>query len=247
MTRKVKGSKQYRMKVVPHRPIIHGVFSVLGVTLLVLSTSAGAFFAGQYQLSKNLDEKSRAHARTLDEVERLRAEIEALRVRAATAEQSVAIGEQASESVRGELVAKENQIAELRQEISFYRGIMAPSEGSDGVSIGRFSISEAGDGRYQYKLLVQQSAASHEVVTGEVQFTVVGQVAGESRRYALADLSPQVESKSIPLRFKYFQNIEGELQLPEGFVPEGVELSLKSSKRNGFNIDQRYGWLVQQS
>ncbi|MCQ3828051.1 hypothetical protein HXX02_01190 [Microbulbifer elongatus] len=246
MARKVKGSKQYRMKVVPHRPI-HGVFSALGVSLLVLSTSAGAFFAGQYQLSKSLDEKTRAHARVLDEVDRLRAENETLRVRATTAEQSVAIGEQASESVRAELVAKDNQIAELRQEISFYRGIMAPSEGSDGVSIGRFSISESGDRRYQFKLLVQQSAARHQLVTGAVRFTIVGQSGGEARRYALADLSPQVESESIPLRFKYFQNIEGELQLPEGFVPEGVELSLKSSKRKGFSIDQRYGWLVQQS
>ncbi|AQQ68912.1 hypothetical protein Mag101_15705 [Microbulbifer agarilyticus] len=247
MARKVKGSKQYRMKVVPHRPILHGVFSALGVSLLVLSTSAGAFFAGQYQISKSLDEKSRAHARALDEVDRLRAQIETLRIRATTAEQSVTIGEQASESVRSELVSKDNQIAELRQEIAFYRGIMAPAEGSEGVSIGRFSISEAGDGRYQYKLLVQQSAARHQVVTGAVRFTIVGQADGEARRYALADLSQQVESESIPLRFKYFQNIEGELQLPEGFVPEGVELSLKSSKRKGFNIDQRYGWLVQQS
>ncbi|MCA0900469.1 MULTISPECIES: DUF6776 family protein [Microbulbifer] len=247
MARKVKGSKQYRMKVVPHRPILHGVFSVLGVSLLVLSTSAGAFFAGQYQISKSLDEKSRAHARALDEVDHLRAQIETLRIRATTAEQSVTIGEQASESVRSELVSKDSQIAELRQEIAFYRGIMAPAEGSEGVSIGRFSISEAGDRRYQYKLLVQQSAARHQVVTGAVRFTIVGQTDGEARRYALADLSQQVESESIPLRFKYFQNIEGELQLPEGFVPEGVELSLKSSKRKGFNIDQRYGWLVQQS
>ncbi|WGL14987.1 hypothetical protein PVT68_09360 [Microbulbifer bruguierae] len=246
MAHKVKGSKQYRMKVVAHRPI-HGIFSVLGVTLLVLSTSAGAFFAGQYQLSKSLDEKSRAHAKSLSEVVRLNAEIESLRVRTATAEQSVAIGEQASESVRAELVAKDDLIAELRQEISFYRGIMAPDEGSDGVSIGRFSISEAGERRYQYKLLVQQSAARHQVVTGAVNFTIVGQVDGESRRYALSDLSQQVESESIPLRFKYFQNIEGELQLPEGFVPEGVELTLKSSKRNGFSIEQRYGWLVQQT
>lgn len=244
--KKVKGSKQYRMKVVRHRPI-HGVFSVLGVTLLVLSTSAGAFFAGQHQLSKSLDEKTREHTKALGEVDRLRTEIESLRVRAATAEQSVAIGDHASKSVRGELISKQNQIAELRKEISFYRGIMAPSEGNAGVSVGRFSISEAGERRYQYKLLVQQSAARHQVVTGAVQFTVVGQVDGEPRSYALADLSLSVESESIPLRFKYFQNIEGELQLPEGFVPEGVELSLKSSKRNGFSFDQRYGWLVQQS
>lgn len=247
MARKVKGSKQYRMKVVPHRPF-SGVLSILGTALLVLSTSAGAYFAGQHQLRKGLDQKTRQYEQTLAKLDKLNAEVETLRVRAASAEQSVAINEQASESVRAELVAKDSQIAELKQEISFYRGIMAPDEGSDGVSIGRFSISEAGEaGRYQYKLLVQQSAARHQVVTGAVRFTIFGQLNGAERRYALADLSKQVESESIPLRFKYFQNIEGELQLPEGFVPEGVELSLKSSRRKGFNIDQRYGWLVQKT
>ena len=247
MARKVKGSKQYRMKVVPHRPFF-GAFSLLGVTMLVLSTTAGAYYAGQYQLRKELDQETRDHERALGNLDKLRAEIEALRVRAASAEQSVSINEQASESVRAELVAKDSQIAELKQEISFYRGIMAPDEGSDGVSIGRFSISEAANsGRYQYKLLVQQSAARHQVVTGAVRFTIYGQLNGVETRYALADLSEQVESESIPLRFKYFQNIEGELQLPEGFEPEGVELSLKSSKRKGFNIDQRYGWLVQKT
>lgn len=247
MVRKVKGSKQYRMKVVPHRPFF-GAFSLLGVTMLVLSTTAGAYYAGQYQLRKELDQETRDHERALGNLDKLRAEIEALRVRAASAEQSVSINEQASESVRAELVAKDSQIAELKQEISFYRGIMAPDEGSDGVSIGRFSISEAANsGRYQYKLLVQQSAARHQVVTGAVRFTIYGQLNGVETRYALADLSEQVESESIPLRFKYFQNIEGELQLPEGFEPEGVELSLKSSKRKGFNIDQRYGWLVQKT
>ena len=235
------------MKVVPHRPFF-GPLSIMGVALLVLSTSAGAYFAGQHQLRKTLDQTSREHEKVLVELEKVRSENESLRIRAATAEQSVTIGEQASESVRGELVEKENQIAELKQEISFYRGIMAPSEGSEGVSIGRFSISEAGDSRrYQYKLLVQQSSARHDVVTGAARFTIFGQVDGEVRRYALADLSEQVDSESIPLRFKYFQNIEGELQLPEGFEPEGVELSLKSSKRKGFNIDQRYGWLVQKT
>ncbi|WP_237068617.1 DUF6776 family protein [Microbulbifer guangxiensis] len=246
MARKVKGSKQYRMKVVPHRPF-SGALSVLGVALLVLATSAAAYFAGQHHLRSNLDRKTLAHERALKELDRLKKENESLRLRATTAEQSLAIGEQASEKVRTELVEKESRIAELKQEISFYRGLMAPADGSDGVSIGRFSISEMADGRYQYKLLVQQSATRHNVVTGQATFTVVGSQDGQPKRYPLSALSPQVDSESIPLRFKYFQNIEGELKLPEGFEPEGVELSLKSGGRGGFNIEQRYGWLVQKS
>lgn len=245
--KKVKGSKQYRMKVVPHRPF-SGVFSSLGIALLVLAASAAGYFAGQYHLRGNLDKKTVAHERDLQQLDQLISENEALRLRAATAEQSVAIGEQANEKVRAELVERASRIAELKQEISFYRGLMAPADGSDGVSVGRFSISQTADTRlYQYKLLVQQSATRHTVVKGHATFTVVGRQDGQPKRYPLSDLSPQVESESIPLRFKYFQNIEGELQLPQGFEPEGVELSLKSSGRRGFNIEQRYGWLIQKS
>lgn len=247
MARKVKGSKQYRMKVVPHRPF-SGVLSIAGAALLVLVTSASAYYAGQYHLSRSLDQKSSAHERALQQLDELKEENEALRLRVATAEQSLTIGEQANDKVRAELVEKENHIAELKQEISFYRGLMAPADGSEGVSIGRFSISQTSDARrYQYKLLVQQSATRHNLVKGHASFTVVGSQDGQPRRYPLSALSQQVDSEKILLRFKYFQNIEGELQLPRGFEPEGVELSLKSSGRKGFNIEQRYGWLVQKS
>lgn len=247
MARKVKGSKQYRMKVVPHRPFF-GVFSVLGGLLLVLATSSAAYFAGQHRISLGLDRKTLAHEQALEQLEKLREENETLRLRVATAEQSVTIGEQASEKIHASLVERETRIAELQQEISFYRGLMAPADGSEGVSIGRFSITETGDSRrYQYKLLVQQSSARHNQVNGRVVFTIVGSEDGEPRSYPLSALSGQVEGEYIPLRFKYFQNIEGELQLPEGFEPQGVELSLKSSGRNGFNIEQRYGWLVQKT
>ncbi|MCO1333426.1 hypothetical protein MO867_03640 [Microbulbifer sp. OS29] len=247
MVLKVKNSKQYRMKVVPHRPF-SGVIAVVGVAFLVLAASAGSYFAGQYQLRQNLDKKTLEYTRVLDRLTGLESENESLRVRVATAEQSLTIGEQASESVRAELVQKESQIAELKQEISFYRGVMAPADDGEGVSIGRFILSQTADPRnYQYKLQVQQSAARRNVVKGSATFTVVGREGGEPKSYPLRDLSEQVDSESILLRFKYFQNIEGELRLPEGFVPEGVELSLKSSERKGFNIEQRYGWLVQES
>jgi len=247
MARKVKGSKQYRMKVVPHRPF-SGTLSIVGTALLVLTTSAAAYYAGQYHLRSSLNHKTREYAEAEKQLDKLRGENEALRLRATTAEQSLTIGEQAGEKVRAELVAKDNHIAELKQEISFYRGLMAPADGSDGVSIGRFSISQTTDvRRFQFKLLVQQSAARHNVVTGNATFTVVGSQDGQPKRYPLSALSAQVDSESIPLRFKYFQNIEGELQLPQGFEPEGVELSLKSGGRKGFNIEQRYGWLVQKS
>ncbi len=242
-----KNRTPHRMKVVPHRPYL-GFFLLLGVVLLLLVSTSATYFAGRYQLAKRMEEKTRAFQQTEAQLVQLKDENNTLRLRLAAAEQSVTIGEHVGESVREELVQKESEIAELRQKVSFYRGIMAPEDGSGGVSISNFSIFEtSGARRYQYKLLVQQSAVRHQLVTGTVNFTVVGKVGGQAQRYTLNDLSSEGNSPLIPLRFKYFQNIEGELQLPEGFEPEGVELSLKSNRRKGFSIDQRYGWLIQKT
>lgn len=245
--KKVKGSKQYRMKVVPHRPVF-GLMSVAGIAGLLLVATWSAYYAGQYQERNRSEEQARQLNQLRSQFLNTSTENERLRVELASAEQSALIEQKASEQVRAELVLEQSRIAELREEIAFYRGLMAPAAAEQGVSVGDLTISPtAAERRYQYKLVVQQLAANHQIVTGYVSMKVVGSENGGEASYPLHVLSGDVEAERIGLRFKYFQNIEGELQLPEGFTPERIELSLRSGGRSGANVDKRYAWLVQES
>lgn len=75
---------------------------------------------------------------------------------------------------------------------------------------------------------------------------LVGRQAGERVVLPLKDVSNDIEATNIKLGFKYFQNIEGDLVLPDGFEPERIELEARSSQPSVTKIEKRYGWLVQE-
>ena len=126
---------------------------------------------------------------------------------------------------------------------------MSPTENKRGLTIGSLDVIATGTPRhYQYKLVIQQLASNHSHLRGHMLFTVVGREAnGQVNSYALKDLSTEVSDEQIRLGFRYFQNVAGEIVLPEGFVPERVELMAKSSGRDAVEVEKKFGWLVQQS
>ena len=47
---------------------------------------------------------------------------------------------------------------------------------------------------------------------------------------------------AIRLRFKYFQNVEGEIVVPDGFVPEKIEISAVAEAPVAKRVDQEFEW-----
>jgi len=50
------------------------------------------------------------------------------------------------------------------------------------------------------------------------------------------------KAEAIKFRFRYFQNIIGELQLPEGFVPREVMVVAQSSGLNAQRLEKTFDW-----
>ncbi|MEJ2444524.1 MAG: hypothetical protein P8Y42_13885 [Exilibacterium sp.] len=243
----VKGSKQYAVKVVRYHPHVTMLVRGIGVALVV-GAVVGSYYMGSFK-SKGLQDKAVA------ERERLRQELIAKKQESETLRQEVAnlrlgaeVDHKASEDVRNEVIALKAKIAELEGDISFYRGLMTPTDNKRGLTIGSLNVISTGvPRRYGYKLVVQQLAANHKLLQGSLQFNVVGRQGDVVRSIALKDLSEQVKEEDIKLRFKYFQNVEGELVLPPGFEPERIELLAKSTGRNAATVEKKFGWLVQES
>ena len=85
-------------------------------------------------------------------------------------------------------------------------------------------------------------ATQHSVISGELNITLVGRRGGELERLGLYQVSDAVDSEDIKLRFKYFQNVEGELILPEGFTPERIELVARSTGKNAAEANKTFNW-----
>jgi hypothetical protein len=77
---------------------------------------------------------------------------------------------------------------------------------------------------------------------GHVNVTLAGRQGGQQRRVALREISPEQDEDNIRLRFKYFQNVEGELVIPDGFVPERIEISAIAETPVAKRVDQAFEW-----
>lgn len=240
----VKGTKVRHYKVVEYRPRLR-VWLAMGLLAVFVAGVQGAFWvgfqrgmAGQELAHKDLSavrlELDAARASEL----KLRQDYEAARLGAE-------VDQQALESVRQELLEQKTQMAELEEENQFYRNLMAPSGNARGLNIGTLELSETETPRhFRFKIVMQQLATDHTVLKGTLNVNIVGRENGEIRVVPLSDLSKDVPSANIKLRYKYFQNIEGVLVLPDVFEPERIELVARSSGKKSTTVEKRFGWLV---
>ena len=124
---------------------------------------------------------------------------------------------------------------------------MAPGEAEEGLSVRGIDLIEGVEsGRYQFRILVQQSARKHELLTGSLRVELQGLRNGEPASHELSSLSAQVPKPDIRLRFKYFQAIDGELDLPVGFVPRKMIAYAKSAKPRKVEVRKEFPWSVQE-
>ena len=97
-------------------------------------------------------------------------------------------------------------------------------------------------GTYLFRIVVQQEARKHELLEGRLQVTLAGQLGGEQVEYPLGQLSDEVEGDSLPLKFRYFQAVEGTITLPEGFEPELVTVVASTSEPHKLEVSKQYSW-----
>ncbi|HFC53063.1 MAG TPA: hypothetical protein ENJ43_01365 [Gammaproteobacteria bacterium] len=175
----------------------------------------------------------------------LEKELNRLREENSNLEQSSRIESQAYAQVRAHLARLQDEILELKQELAFYRSIVSPEDKRRGLQIQRFTLNRSSVERlWRYRLVLTRVLNNGAPARGTVDLTVEGEEAGSGngKQLALSSISvPRI--RRLGYNFKYFQNIEGELEIPEGFVPERVVLVLNpGGKGNQTRIRKVFDW-----
>ena len=207
---------------------------------------AGGFIAGSFGGLPAGLESVRENRQLRQQIIDMASELEELRQVKSDSETRREIDRAALELVRQELATQQETIAELEKGIHFYRSLMAPDEQADGLSVRSIDIAPGQEGKHPFRILVQQSARKHDLLTGTLQVKVSGTLNGEPVSYNLSDISEQVPQADIRLRFKYFQAIDGLLELPQGFEPEVLSASARSVKPRRSVVEKEFPWSVQE-
>ena len=242
----VKGSKQKKMVVVPYRPGRRIFFA--GVMVLGVGGSAFAgFLYGYYKtvLSQEIDQFG---------VQLLEREISSLQVENAELsrqltmlDRSSVMDQRATEEVQTIVRDLREREAQLEQDIVYYRQVVSEETEDTGLVVGQIDIRATREvGRFRYKVVMrQQDADGDTFLIGHVNVNLVGIMDDEQVILALRDISEEQDQLDVRLRFKYFQNIEGEMVLPDGFEPDRVQIAAVATEPVGKSINHNFSWVVE--
>ncbi len=245
---RVKGSKE-RFYQVSHRDPRRWYLLSAALVAIVLATGVTSGWVGYLLGAESRSPPSPEVMNSERDLElKMALEAEArMKKQLETATFAAEVDRNALEGVRVEVADLRNQLAALQEENQFYRNLMSPAGSHRGLTFGVVEIVDTERPRaYRFKVVMQQLGTNQKQLNGTLSVNLVGRQAGERVVLPLKDVSNDIEATNIKLNFKYFQNIEGDLVLPDGFEPERIELEARSSQPSVAKIEKRYGWLVQE-
>ncbi len=234
------------MVLVQHRPGRKLKQSLLTVSALALVASL--FLAGGYWMGV------RHHLDALTENQELKQQFTALekenvelRGVAAVDRHGSVLEKKATERVRQDNVQLQDKVAELQEAVSFYKGIMAPLRNDKGLRIEKLSLQRAIDAeRFRYKVVLTQVANNSSYVSGSVHIRVLGTVEGEPKTLTLSALSESATKEGAKFKFRYFQDLSGDLKLPVNFLPEQVEVVAQSRGKKAMRLERMFDWKIEE-
>lgn len=156
---------------------------------------------------------------------------------------------QAAQSLRETIAELRDQQAGLREEVTFYKSLMAPSSIERGLQIAELELGRGeADNQFTYHLLLTQAEERRDWVQGNVTLDVQGvraRLDGSSAEEVLplTDLT-DVDPYPMKFRFRYFQNFRGTVTLPEGFRPQSVRVTVVPRGRSGDRDERSFDWIV---
>lgn len=241
----VKGSKQEKLVVVPYRPlrtVLLRCAAILGLLLIGAGSYLYGFSTGA---SENGDARGeRDELRGI--VQAMQQENEMLHARLLSLEQAGSVDQQALDNVQQTIVSLREKISQLEEDVLFYKQIMSPENAETGLVIGQLDLIATNvPGTIRYKMELKQQGNNENLITGHANINVLGMRNYEEVSIPLNELSVSQPERDIRLQFRYFQNIEGELQLPGDFEPVKVQIIATAEGTNAKTVQKSFGWLVE--
>ena len=198
---------------------------------------------GRIQAGYNVVDASGERAGYEVRVGTLEAEILSLKEQIALLETHRDIDRQAYTEVEASLTDLQAKIQEQKDAIAFYRGIVSPADCNKGLRVQDLKLTR-GDAEREYNIhLVLVQALQHDrKVSGNVNLTIEGDQDGVETTYEYKELLPEDMDGGWAFSFRYFQDFERQVILPDGFTPQRVNIEVRSRTRSIASIAESFSW-----
>lgn len=218
-------------------------FAAIGAAVAVAAVGAIAYQQGQVSAGRDAADEAQQRQLLEEKAERLGAENSRLNAKVAELEMARRIDRDAYGQVERTLGELQSQLARQTDDLAFYRSIVSPADGIQGLRIQRFEISPGASPReFVLRLTLVQAMRHESIVSGLVQIEVNGMQGDKPTRYSLGDLGGKAGAR-LPFSLRYFQTLEQQVTLPEGFEAFEADVTVASGKLR-FPIERSFPWKV---
>ena len=124
---------------------------------------------------------------------------------------------------------------EAEKKIILYKKIANPTRIIDGIKINNFKIFKNKQGQDSFSILMTQINLDKKHIKGTYSVKLIGKQEGQKKEIELNKITISGGNK-FQFNFKYFQEIEGVLQLPQKFSLLRAQLKITSKKQNKVQI-----------
>ncbi|MCH9694605.1 MAG: hypothetical protein K0U72_08865 [Gammaproteobacteria bacterium] len=218
------------------------------VAVLVLASGYLVFEFGRIKAGYDVVDADNERQVYEDRIENFENEIIDLKQEVALLETHREVDREAYKEVETSLQTLQAKIQEQRDAIAFYRGIVSPSDGNAGLRVQNLRLTRGKEEReYTVRLVLVQAMKHDRKVSGDVNLSVEGNQGGEQKTYAFSELLPAGADTGWVFSFRYFQDFDRQLVLPDGFTPERVKVEVRSRTRSISSIEESFAWATSQS
>ena len=175
------------------------------------------------------------------ELETMKERLERMQARQNVLQQEADVIRQANRLLREHESERQAEMNRLQSELDFYRRLAGTGGAQPGLDVYRAEVFPTESAKvFQFMLTLTQNIRRASIITGRVRLDVEG--TSDDRPLTL--YWSQVSDGETPepsFRFKYFQQLEGYLILPDGFSPTRLVVTLEAKNRR-IPVTRRYVW-----
>ncbi|MGJ3254987.1 MAG: DUF6776 family protein [Alcanivorax sp.] len=224
------------MPVSPSRQKKRRRLWTVGLLILAVVLFAGGFWTA----SSGALDTSAANQRLRSDLKTAKRELEAARNELALYRTDTEVTREARETLRQEIKSLRDQAAELEEAVVFYKSVMAPGA-SEGLQIEKMVLQpDDENGFYRYRLVLVQAGDNRNYLSGDISLTLRGSREGEP--FSRNGTDWLEDGSETRFRFRYFQELSGRFQVPEGVELEAVDVEAESGGRNRYQIQKTVKW-----
>lgn len=139
-----------------------------------------------------------------------------------------------------------NENALLKEDNLLYQHIMSQPNSKRGLAVQGLQIySTQNTNIFQYQLMLISNLTHKKLVQGQVHLVVRGKIGGKDISMPAKYLATGRSVTPLNFKFKNFQELSGEVVLPNGFEPKSVQVHINPEKQVKLKVQKVFPWWIE--